>query len=164
MRKKPNFVFIGLGILLLAALALPLAFFFWPVANVGTVSVRLICVTNDATGTRLAMFSATNQTKRLFVRGHSEIEVQGNASNEVKAIQIRKVDFLKPGQCIIFSVRSPAAESNWRLNFLYMGQLSFVERLKQAFAWFLHDHGVPVPEKRLRLTPVRNVTTEWVHG
>ncbi len=142
-----------------------LALFFWPgpASGTGLVKIRLLTVTNEAGGETLAVFCVTNGTKRLFVRGRSQIEVQGNGSNEVRAVQLRKVDYLKPRQSIVFSVRTPAAGGAWRLNFLYLGQLSLLERLKEGMAWQLYDRGIPISEKKLRLTPVCDVTTRWIN-
>jgi hypothetical protein len=142
-----------------------LAIFFWlrATSDIGTIKVTLLSTTNDASGTSVAVFSVTNETKRLFVRGRSQIEVQGNASNEVTLVQITNVDYLKPRQSIVFSVRSPAPGRAWRLNFFYLGQLSLLERLRENFAWFLYRRGFRISDKRLRLTPVRDITTGWVN-
>ena len=153
--------------ILLAGLAVAsTVIFFWPAATVGggTVNITLLSVTNDAAGRRLAVFSATNGTKRLFVRGRSHIEVQENGSNEVTVVQITNVDYLKPRQSVVFSVRSPAPPGRaWRLNFYYLGQRTSLENLKEQIGWFLYHRGFRISEKRLRLTPVRDVTTAWIN-
>ncbi len=150
--------------ILLAGLAVgALAIIFWPPAPAGAVNITLLCVTNDAVGRRLALFSATNGTKRLFVRGRSQIEVQANGSNEVRVVQITNVDYLKPGQSIVFPVRSPAPGRAWRLNFYYLGQRSSLENLEEGIAWFLYHRGFRISDKRLRLTPVRDITTTWIN-
>jgi hypothetical protein len=156
----------GKWTILLAGLAVAsLAIFFWLPASTGggAVNITLLSFTNDAAGTRLAVFSATNGTKRLFVRGCSQMEVQGKGSNEVTVVQITNVDYLKPGQSIVFSVRSPARGWAWRLNFYYLGQRTSFENLQEQIAWFLYHRGFRISEKRLRLTPIRDITTEWIN-
>lgn len=151
--------------ILLAGLALgSLVIFFWPPATVGGgLNITLLSVTNDAAGKGFAVFSATNGTNRLFVRGRSQVEVQGTISNEVTLVQITNVDYLKPGQSIVFSVGCPAPGRPWRLSFYYLGQRSTLENLREQIAWFLYRRGVPVSEKQLRLTPVRDFTTGWIN-
>ena len=90
----------------------------------GPVVVRFVTVTNDLTGARIALFNASNSTDRLFVRGRSEIEVQGNASNQVTVTQITNVDYLQAGQSLSFSVPCPTDGATWRLKFYYIGQFT----------------------------------------
>jgi hypothetical protein len=129
----------------------------------GPVQITVLGVTNDASGGTWALLCATNGTSRLFVRGRSEIERQAFPSNQTTVVQITSVDYLKPGQAIFFSVKTPVPRQPWRLNFIYIGQLTVLERLKEGLAWFWYRRGFHVSEKRLRLTPVRDVTTGWIN-
>lgn len=142
------------------------AILLWPSATGGRgrVSVSLLSVTNDVSGGKLATFCVTNGTKRLFVRGCSHFEVRRGASNQVTSVQIRNADYLQPGQAVAISLRSPAPGYAWRLNFSYIGQLNRLEKLREAIAWFLYHRGFPVSERRLRLAPACDITTEWING
>jgi hypothetical protein len=113
-------------------------------------------------GTRIALFSASNGTDRLFVRGRSEVEVQGSISNQVTVAQITNVDYLQPGQSLRFSVPCPADASPWRLKFYYIGQFHSLESLKYEIGWGLKRSGFGVPSDRLPKHDVREITTEWI--
>ena len=128
----------------------------------GSVTVRFVTVTNDITGARIAFFSALNSTDRLFVRGRSEIEVQGNVSNQVTVTQITNVNYLQAGQSLSFSVPCPVDGSPWRLKFYYIGQFRRLESMRYEFGWALKRRGIPIPAHRLPEHDIREIATEWI--
>ncbi len=132
----------------------------------GSVSVRLLTLTNDAGGNRLALFLATNSTDRLFVRGRSELECRGGASNVISVLQIKNVDYLQPGEAITFAIPCDTWLDPWRLKFHYIGQF----HLREAI---VHESGLFLQRKRLLPDPWSgmtwllrhqeyNIATEWV--
>ena len=134
----------------------------WPPSqSKGTVTITFRALTNDATGARMALFSATNGTGRLFVRGRSEIEVQGTLSNQVTVTQITSVNYLKPGQSVSFLVPCPSEGAPWRLKFHYIDQFGRLENIKYELGWALYKKGVRVPVNRLPRHEIRELTTEW---
>ena len=153
------------GILLVLLAVAGLVAIFWPPAIGGKspVNVMFLAATNDATGAKWMVFCATNGTKRLFVRGRSEIELQATPSNQTTTVQITNVDYLKPGQSATFSMRSPASGQSWRLNFTYLGQFGRLESLKYETGWFLYRRGFRIPVNRLPSYDVREITTQWIN-
>ncbi len=109
------------------------------------------------------MFCATNGTKRLFVRGRSELEVRDFPSNQTNVVQITNVDYLQPGHSVTFAIPMPAKGHSWRLNFLYDGQFNFLERLDFETRWWLHQHQLLVEMNRLPRHDVRCISTEWIN-
>jgi len=137
----------------------------WPPAIGGKspVNVMFLSTTNDGTGAKWMLFRATNGTKRLFVRGRSEIESQGTPSNQTTTVQITNVDYLKPGQAITFSMRPPVSGQPWRLNFTYIDQFGGLESLKYETGWFLHRCGFRIPVNNLPRHDIREITTQWLN-
>jgi hypothetical protein len=119
----------------------------------GPVQISVLGVTNDASGGTWALLCATNGTSRLFVRGRSEIEWQAFPSNQTTVVQITSVDYLKPGQTISFSVKTPVPRQPWRLNFIYLGQLIALERLKEGIGWFWYRRGFQVSKQAITAHP-----------
>ena len=161
---KFRHVIYGAGGLALLAVAGLLALFWGaPKGGKALVNVTFLAATNDGTGAKWVLFSASNSTERLFVRGSSEIESQGTPSNQTTSVQLTNVDYLKPGQSITFSMRSPALEQPWRLNFKYIGQFGRSESLKYEAGWSLHRHGFRIPVNKLPQHDVREITTQWIN-
>jgi len=152
-------------ILLAALVAAASAALFWPppTAVKAPVNVTFLAATNDGTGAKRMLFCATNGTRRLFVRGSSAVELRGTPSNQTTVVQITNVDYLKPGQSVSFSMRSPVLGQPWRLNFTYIGQFGRLESLKYEAGWALYRHGFRILVNELPRHDVRESTTQWIN-
>jgi hypothetical protein len=131
-----------------------------------SVSVRFLTLTNDVGGNLLALFLATNSTDRLFVRGRAELETRRGTSNVISVLQITNVDYLKPGQEIIFAIPCESWLDPWRLRFYYMGQFHRREEIVYESGWLLQRKGL-VPDLLSGMTWLPRheeckFSTEWV--
>ena len=143
-KRKPSLFLKAKWLILPGALAIAvIGVAFWPapLASKGVVNVLFLGTNDDGLG-KLALFSATNSTKRVFVRGHSEIELQLGSSNQVTVVQLTNVNYLLPAQSVNFSMRSPASGEPWRLYLIYVSQFARLEGLKYEVGWFLYRHGI----------------------
>ena len=153
-------------VLLALVLAAIMLLILLPPPRQGSVSVRLLTLTNDAGGNRLALFLATNSTDRLFVRGRSELERRSGTSNVTSVLQITNVDYLKPGQAITFAIPCDGWIDPWRLSFHYMGQFHLREEMVYESSWWLQGKGL-VPDRWSGMTWLPRheeykLATEWV--
>jgi hypothetical protein len=150
--------------MLLLTAAIAVLLFRLPQSKQGSVSITFLTMTNDSGGRRSALFLASNDTARLFVRGRSELELQEGPSNVVSVLQITNVDYLKPGATITFTVPSDDRTNPWRLNFHYIGQFDRHQEIVYETGWLLRRCGL-FPESWISRLPHREeykLTTEWV--
>jgi hypothetical protein len=137
-----------------------------PARRLGSVSVRLLSLSNDARGNLVALFLATNGTDRLFVRGRSELETQRATSNVISVLQITNVDYLKPEQAVTFAIPCDGWLDPWRLRFHYIGQFHRREEIVYESGWLLQHKGlVPAPWGGMTWLPRHEeckLATEWV--
>jgi hypothetical protein len=157
---------IKLLVLLTPVIAAIMLLVLLPAPRQGSVSLRLLTLTNDAGGNRLALFSATNGTDRLFVRGRSELESRRGTSNIISVFQITNVDYLKPGQAITFAIPCDGWLDPWRLSFHFMGQFHRREEIVYESGWLLARKGF-VPDQWSGMTWLPRheeyeLATEWV--
>jgi len=153
-------------LLVLSALAMGavLAMVLRPASQQGSVTVRFVSITNDATGARFALFQAQNTTDRLFVRGRSELERPDGKSNVVEVLQITNVDYLQPGATTTFTVPC-VDDGKWRLNFHYLGQVHRREQIVYEAGWYLRRQGLLPENMDMSWLPQRRefkFSTEWV--
>ena len=157
---------IKLLVLLTLMIAAIMLLVLLPAPRQGSVSVRLLTLTNDAGGNRLALLSATNGTDRLFVLGRAELEWRRGTSNVISVLQITNVNYLKPGQAITFAIPCDGWLDPWRLRFHYMGQFHRREEIVYESGWLLERKGL-VPDQWSGMTWLPRheeykLATEWV--
>lgn len=162
MKIRPLIQFAAL--LVLAAVIAVILFQRRPPTAPGSVSVSFLSLTNDATGRRSALFLASNNTARLFVRGRSELELQIGASNIVSVVQLTNVNYLKPAAGITFAVPCDGWTNPWRLNFHYIGQFDRREAIVYEAGWSLQSRRM-FPEWCISWLPKHEeykLNTRWV--
>jgi hypothetical protein len=126
------------------------------------VSATFTTFASDGSGRKVAVFRLRNDSKRLFVRGRSEIEIKGASSNQVAVLQITNVDYLIPKQTAAFSLPLPAGGRPWRLKFTYIGQFHKLEALTYEAGWSVYRSGVPIPVRALPRHRVYEAVTQWI--
>ena len=157
----------ALVVLLTLFIGYVIVFILHPARTTGSVSVSFLMLTNHASSKRWALFSATNSTNRLLVRGRSELERRGATSNVVSVLQITRVDYLQPGQGIVFEIPCDGWLDPWRLRFFFSGQFHDDEAMVYECGCKLDRMGL-IPDrwadmKWLPRHQEYEVTTAWVN-